>query len=282
MLTTGCRVTRGRGAGTQRLGSKGDRSGPGPGAGLLPQSVQSHRGLRSHLRERVWAQGVCCGLQGTPGAERQVGQPQQAGHMSAGTLGCSHHRGKAFKGQGRPRAGSISVGPRAKPGSPAQSLSGVTGLAQARRTSVGSGVFCPHIAPVSASTLWLRPSFRPDLAPDLGWCTQAAPTEGAIPPSIRIRPWLGCAAGPAERPPRLPGVCSPCAVSAPPPCPGLVMGLGLKQGSLQGKTKHGPFNPSGFSCLLERVVHPQVPFHFSPLTPGSASPWPSCQPNSVG
>lgn len=102
-------------------------SGPCPGVWLLPQSVWSHRGLRNQLRESIQGQGVHGGLQGTPGAERQVGQPQQAGHISVGALGCSHHQDEAFKVQGRPGAGSVSVGQQAKPGSPAQSLSGCQG-----------------------------------------------------------------------------------------------------------------------------------------------------------
>lgn len=44
-----------------------------------------------------------------------------------GALGCSRHRDEAFKVQGRPGAGSVSVGQQAKPGSPAQSLSGCQG-----------------------------------------------------------------------------------------------------------------------------------------------------------
>lgn len=94
---------------------------------VLPQSVWSHRGLRNQLRESIQGQGVHGGLQGTPGAERQVGQPQQAGHISVGALGCSRHRDEAFKVQGRPGADSVSVGQQAKPGSPAQSLSGCQG-----------------------------------------------------------------------------------------------------------------------------------------------------------
>lgn len=79
VLTTGLRVTRGiRGPAhrvTRQQGRPAAVSGPCPGAWLLPQSVWSQGGLRNQLRERVLGQGVHGGLQGTPGAERQVGQP---------------------------------------------------------------------------------------------------------------------------------------------------------------------------------------------------------------
>lgn len=141
-----------------------------------------------------------------------------------GALGCSRQWGEAFKGQGRPGAGSVSVGHWAKPGSPAQSLSGCQGTCPSPQDQHQEWCFLPLYTSCFSHYTVAETVLQAGLGPRPRVVHPgSANSRGHT--TVHSRQTLAGLRGRSSRAATLAAWC------LPPLRPGLVTGLGLKQGS---------------------------------------------------